>query len=345
MANYLEKVKAAKKVKIVKKTDYLYASARIKAIELKLLSRDKLLRLSDAKSPEDALKMLSEFGWPEITKPNMAGVEEALASRRGEAFALVRNMIKDKRLTDIFLVKYDYHNVKTLLKSEATGDNPDNLLIESGNIPVRQLKVMLQEDKFQDLSKIMVQSIADAREMLGKTQDPQLLDMILDKAMYADMLGMANPLYFKFLKAYVVLMIDSVNLRTLVRSKRMGKGLDVLRHALVPGGSIPLARLMADEAADNVEHIFRTTSLAAAAQAGALALRGEGTLQAVDMACDNALLKYAKAAKYIPYGAEPIIGYLVAVEAELTSVRTVIAGRMAGLSADTITERLRETYV
>jgi V/A-type H+-transporting ATPase subunit C len=65
----------------------------------------------------------------------------------------------------------------------------------------------------------------------------------------------------------------------------------------------------------------------------------------MDLACDNALLKYLKKAKYVAFGAEPLIGYLAALEAELTSVRTVTAGLMVGLSADTITERLRESYV
>ena len=40
-----------------------------------------------------------------------------------------------------------------------------------------------------------------------------------------------------------------------------------------------------------------------------------------------------------------ILGYLIAKEAEWTAVRIVMAGRLAGLSADAIRERLRDTYV
>ena len=333
------------KTKNIKDTDYLFSSARIKYLEQKLLSRDKLERMSDAKSPEDALKMLSEFGWPEITKATMAAVEEVLSNRRSEAFALVRNMVPEKRLTDIFLIKYDYHNLKTLLKSEATGENPDKLLIDSGMFPCRHLKVMLQNDKYPGMNKIMVGSIAEARDVLGRTQDPQLLDLIFDKAMYAGMLEITNSLNFKFLKDYVVLLIDSVNLRTYVRSRRMGKGPEVLRYALIPGGSVPVFRLLEDVSADIMESVFYHSPLAVAAQTGTQALRGEKSLYAVDFACDNVLLKYVRTAKYKAFGAEPLIGYLAAAEAELTSVRTVIAGRMAGLSAETIIERLRETYV
>jgi len=331
--------------KRIKDTDYVLASSRIKCIEKNLLSRDKLERMSGAKSLEDALKLLSEFGWPEIAAPSMALVEEALTNRRSEAFTLVRDLIQDKQLADVFLVKYDYHNVKTLLKSEATGENPDGLAIDSGTIPWRRLKVMLQEDKFKDMSKNMSGSITEARDVLARTQDPLLLDLILDKAMYADMLEIADSFDSNFLKGYVVLMIDSVNLRSYVRSQRMGKGPEVLRYALIPGGTVSTSRLLGEVSADMIENVFFISPLAAAAQVGALALKGETNLYAMDTACDNILLRYLKKAKYVAFGAEPLIGYMAAIEAELTSVRTVIAGLIAGLSAETITERLRETYV
>ena len=40
-----------------------------------------------------------------------------------------------------------------------------------------------------------------------------------------------------------------------------------------------------------------------------------------------------------------MVGYLYARENEFTAIRTILSGRMAGLDADTIRERLREAYV
>ena len=333
------------KNKAIKDTDYLYASARIKSLEKNLLTRDRLERMSEAGTTKDALKLLGEYGWPELAGPIMPAMEEALSSRRSEAFSLVRSIAPDKRLPDAFLIKYDYHNLKTLLKSEATFDDAEDLLIESGRFPVRQLRLMLQENSFFAMSKRMAESIAEARDVLARTRDPQLMDMILDKAMYADMLEMAESVGSKFLTDYVALMIDSVNLRSAVRLRRMGKGAEALRYAMMPGGGVSVSRLLGDVTPDLVEAVFNTSPLAAAAQTGARALRGEASLSDVDMACDDALLKHLKKAKYVAFGAEPLIGYLAAVEAELTSVRTVIAGRLAGLAADIITERLRDSYV
>ena len=47
----------------------------------------------------------------------------------------------------------------------------------------------------------------------------------------------------------------------------------------------------------------------------------------------------------MPFGEQAVIGYLYAKEAERTAVRTILAGRRAGLSGERIRERLRETYV
>ena len=50
-------------------------------------------------------------------------------------------------------------------------------------------------------------------------------------------------------------------------------------------------------------------------------------------------------ARRLPFGVEVALGYLAAKEAEWTAVRTVLSGRMAGVPAEALRERLREQYV
>ena len=54
---------------------------------------------------------------------------------------------------------------------------------------------------------------------------------------------------------------------------------------------------------------------------------------------------YLAGARMVPFGEQAVIGYLYARELELTAVRTIFAGRAAGLDGDTIRARLRQTYV
>jgi len=87
-------------------------------------------------------------------------------------------------------------------------------------------------------------------------------------------------------------------------------------------------------------------SLAQAAELGAKAARpAGGSLTAFERECDNALTRYLGDARRVPFGVETVIAYLYAKEAELTAIRTILAGRRAGLDGAVIRERLRETYV
>ena len=80
-----------------------------------------------------------------------------------------------------------------------------------------------------------------------------------------------------------------------------------------------------------------------AAQAAVRAVRGEEGLSGLDMACDNLLLDFAHATRQAAFGPKNVIGYLLAVDAELVAVRTVISGRMSGMKTEQIVERLRKS--
>ena len=139
--------------------------------------------------------------------------------------------------------------------------------------------------------------------------------------------------------------IDSANLRSAVRSARMGKGADFLRRALIPGGNVSLDSITAAVTGrGELTQVFSHTYLEAAAASGAEAVKG-GALTDFERLCDNALTAYLTQGKRVAFGEHPLIGYLYAKENELTTIRIILTGRLAGLDSDTIRERLRESYV
>ena len=90
--------------------------------------------------------------------------------------------------------------------------------------------------------------------------------------------------------------------------------------------------------------LWRGTAFARESELGDEAAKG-GSLTAFEKACDDAVLRAAGAARRVPFGVEVALGYLAAKEAEWTAVRTVLSGRMAGVPAEALRERLREQYV
>jgi V/A-type H+-transporting ATPase subunit C len=74
-------------------------------------------------------------------------------------------------------------------------------------------------------------------------------------------------------------------------------------------------------------------------------IRESWRFTALERLLDNALMEYAKGAKYISFGIEPLAAYLIAKEGEMRTVRIAMTGLIQGLSREMMAERLRETYV
>ena len=325
--------------------DYLHISARIHAMENRLLTRERMERMLSARSAEEAAKVLAECGYGDFPALTPAGIEEALDQARLALFAELRKAAPDPAIVDVFCIKYDYHNAKVLLKAEATGQSPDPLLLDAGRYPAAKLKEDYLPGELGRYSPAFAQAVAEARELLSSSGDPQAADLLLDQAYYAEMLAAAQAAGSPFLEGYVRLSIDGTNLRSVVRAARMGRGADFLHRVLLPQGNVKTDSLLsAGAGAADLAGLFAHTYLTAAAQAGAEAMRG-GPLTQFERLCDNALTAYLSQGKRVAFGEHPLIGYLYAKENELTTIRIILTGRLAGLDAETIRERLRESYV
>ena len=326
----------------IKDTDYLFLSTRVKCLECSLLTRERMERMLEARTVEDAAKVLQECGYAEMAHVGQVELDEVIAQQRQKTMEDLSSVAPDPRLIDVFKIKYDYHNVKVILKADAMGISPDRLLVDAGRIPAVALADGMRTE-LRGVSYTLRKAVSDARDMLSSTNDPQLADFILDRAYFAEMFDLAKATGSKFLEGYVRISIDAANLRSLVRVLRMGKGPEFLRAVLFEGGNIHTARVLA-ATGGSLEELYATSALKEAAEAGAAALNGGG-LTRFEKLCDDGVNAYLAGAKYVAFGEAPIIGYLAAKENEFTSVRIILTGRMAGLDADTIRERLREAYV
>ena len=111
-------------------TDYLTVSTRIRAMENRLLTRERLERMIEARDAAEARKLLAECGYADGVE-----LEQALAQAREDTFRDLEGAVPDPGLLQVFQVKYDYHNAKVLLKARAVGADPERLLLAGGDTP------------------------------------------------------------------------------------------------------------------------------------------------------------------------------------------------------------------
>ena len=325
-------------------TDYAAVSAALHAREAKLLTQAMAERMIDAATPEESYKTLLECGYAPLERCTLENVEHALSQARRELYREVSVLAPDKRIVELFQVKYDYHNAKAILKAAAMGTSPDRMLMDMGRIGAAELKTAVESGELDKLPGALPAAVAEAKSVLDTTRDPQLSDIVLDRWMYRDMAQVAEDTGSQFLRGYVETQIDAANLRALIRTLRMGKNADFLAGVLFESGTVEPAAILAaaNHPAGGLNEIYGPTRFAQAAEAGEAALKG-GSLTEFEKRCDDAVADYLSGAQMIPFGEAPLLAYLAARETEYTNIRILLMGRAAGLSPEVIRSRLRRT--
>ena len=332
--------------KKIKDTDYLAISARIRAMETGLLTRERMEQVLEARSDDEAVKILQECGYPELDATHPEAMDAALSAAREATLADLGDSAPDPRYIDIFKLKYDYHNAKAVLKAGAMGTDPDRMLMDMGRVPAAELKEAIQSGELENLPSRLADAVREAREVLDTTRDPQLSDIVLDRWCYRDMDDVAEATGSAFLHGYVKAQIDAANLRSLVRTLRMGKSADFLKGVLFSGGDISEDAILSvsTNGGSGLMELYGSTRFRAAAESGEEALKG-GALTDFEKRCDDAVGDYLAGAQFVPFGEAPLLGYLAARETEYTNLRILLLGRSMGLPADVIRSRLRASYV
>ena len=327
----------------VKDTDYLFLSATLRAREANMLSRDKMDRMLSAQTFAEGAKILTDCGYEDMSHMDAKGIDTALEDHRCAVFTELSRIAPQSEIVDAFRLKYDYHNAKVIVKAEGAGVDGAHLLSRSGSVDPQELREAYESDDFRFLPDAIGKAMREAKSVLARTGNPQLADLELDRAYFEGMSAIADKAASPFLAGYVRVLIDSANLRTAVRTVRMGRDQDFLMTALIPGGNADPSRLAQAAAAggDGLSAIFTAGWFKDAAVLGAEAMKG-GSMTAFELMCDNAVTAYLASAKLIPFGQESAVEYLALVENEITAIRMILTGKLAGISPDVIRERLRD---
>lgn len=330
-------------------TQYAYAVSRIRAIEKKMLDNSKLDRMIDARTPEEALKVLLEadYGFSFSDTESVFEYEKLLKEESQKVYELLREISPEPEVFDLFLLKSDYHNVKVLLKGEFSGNLDESLLLDSGLLPLDNLKLMLKERKLASLPAIMGQAVEEAIDTYNRTSDPQVIDLILDKATYRQMLENVRASKSPFLGKLVEAMIDLANINAFLRVKGLNKSWDFLEKVLLVGGSID-HNLFFQNLQGSLEHfvsLLRYTPYTRVCEEGIENLESSNSLTSFEKLTDNYIMEYVKKTRYITLGLEPLVGYLIAKQTEIKNARIIMVGKINNISGEAIRERLREVYV
>lgn len=328
---------------------YAYGVARVRVLENKLLTRDKVERMVDAPSSDDALKILAEtdygVGIAELTDPGE--YEKLLNNEAEKSHEFITTISPDPEITDLFFLKYDMHNLKVLFKARLLETEAEELLLRSGTIPMAVLKEAVQDKNYLHLPAFLKVILEELENTLSIKTDPQAVDLILDRGMYQEIMRVCKTKKNTFVINYFAQQIDLVNLESFLRVKKMEEGVDFLKEILIPEGNMKISFFIQaiEESLEQLMVKLAYSDYGKVVSQGIDSFLKNGNITEFEKLADEYLLSFVKAAKRNPFGIEPIIGYLLAKENEANLIRIVMVGKMNNIPTEKIRKRLRDVYV
>lgn len=351
--------------KMVQRSNYAYANARVRVRKSKLLPPDTYAKLLKMEIPEITRFIEgTEYG-REIDElaSKFSGIdllENSLNVNEERNYSEVRELAKGEvgRLVGRYLERFDAWNLKAILRGRYWGapvaDIQRELLIEnrhdydfyrglmdvegSGLRPV--IEALAAHPKGLEYHRILkdVESrVGDEGLLLQHMEDA------LDRSYYTRLLATINPedpdsaLFLQFVRKE----IDTVNLATVFRFEWRNDPSTRVLEFTIPGGlelrEADLRRLA--EATSRAELIERLKDYAVYEELkGAIERANEtNSLAPVQLALKRSLGDFAQRFSYRnPLSVLPIVNYLMRKHYEVRNLRAIARGKQAGLREEEI---------
>lgn len=322
------------------KTKYTYAVARIRALEVSLLTNAVIEQLLACKSAEQALQFLVEKGWGDLTAGTL-DADEVLNKEEEKMWQTIREVAPDMHVFDVLSLPKLYHNLKAAIKEVCTEVENKNIFYDDCEIPGEEMFALVQNKEFDKLPGNMSATAREAFDTLLHTRDGQLCDLIIDHATLEAMLEAGKKSGEKIIEEYAQTAVAIADIKIAVRSQKTEKNADFMKKAMVNCSEINVDQLTqaALAGAEEIAQYLEGTSY----REGADALRISPS--AFERWCDNKMTDSMRSQKYESFSVGPLLAYLLARQNEIKTVRIILTGKQNEFPDEAIRERIREMYV
>lgn len=328
---------------------FTQSMSRIWVLETRLLDKGKIDRMIDAPSANDVLRIINETEYSNVSSnvKRAEDYEEILSAELSRVYNLLYEISPVKEIVKIMSLKYDYHNIKVLLKGKILRKDLSSILIKLGDLDLQEIKRKIDGENYSNINGTLGKGIAEAMAAFTETNDPQKIDIIMDKYMFIELLEINKSLNYEFIDNLVKAMIDSTNIKTLLRIKKQNKGREFAGQVIYEGGAIDKDRLMAllNESPENIMNKLQSTIYSDLIKLGFEEYIETGSTNLLEKLSDNYIMDLMKKSKLVSFGPERLFAYIYAKETEIKILRIIMVAKLNNITNEVIRERLRDIYV
>ena len=347
--------------RIVDETSYAFPVARIRVLETRLLDEQRLERMVDAAGADEVYKILSETEYAEAIAAcgTVLEFEDMLAAELKRVYVYVGKFVPERAVLDALLIRFDFHNLKVLVKEQLLEETAESALFAIGAEPLGALRrgvseVLKGQDNQGDspgsMAAVYREAVREASRVYAVTRDARDIDITIDGKMFESGLAFAGESRSHMLIALWQAWVDLANLKSFTRAASQGFLPEYFGKVLLAGGTVPARALLevyspSVDAVDSLIAFCANTAYATLTATGLKDFKVSRSYALFEKLIDNYPLGVLRASKTISLGSEPIVTYLLAKENEIRNLRIILVGKTNRLPADAIRERLRDAYV
>ena len=222
--------------------EYIYAVARIRFKETRLLSDADVDALLAAKSTEAAMRLLRDKGWGDNAD---CSIDELLNIEEQKLWEFVGETVEDRSILNFLLVPNDFHNLKVAVKCITRDEKPDGMMINTAIEDPAAIYEAVKTREYDALPEYLRETAKEAMTTLLQTSDGQLCDIIIDKACMEEVYRLGQESEDELIRLYCELYVASADIKIAVRGAKTNKKRDFIRRSMAPCESLDIEQLTA----------------------------------------------------------------------------------------------------
>lgn len=322
---------------------YIYSSAKLRALEPKILDQTDIERMVDAPDLESAFKVLNDTDYADnLLDLAPAEYRKALSEDYLQTYKLLQEVSPNRDLVKIIFLDRDLVNIKLLVKAKYFDLDINDILKENCVYRTTDLKNYILEKVDTGLDVDIKNLIDEALKNLPEDSSPDLIDTQLSKGYFALLEKIAKRMKNELIKDYVKTLINSSNILTILRGKRLNLDKTKMAGKLINGGSLNLIKL-GDAYAEDIKNLrnvianaFDKTVVESFDQYTA-----DDILFNLEKALEDYKTRLISKARLIAAGPEVILYYHLAKQNAVSNIRIIMTGKENGINSEEIKKTLR----
>ena len=335
---------------------YLYATARIRAKEARLLKAEVLEEMINTGSLAEIASLLENteyaLAMQGLVLENAEAIEQLLERQTADIYSEVSAMMPEK-VQGVFAFlrqQWDVRNLKTLLRGLRSGLPSEKIMaavLPFGTLDVELLRKMAEAAGIEDVMPLFETTpypeLAQMLPVYEQAESLLPLESMLDKVLLENMWRQVEAgEALQVLQPFFAARIDVLNMKLLMRAKRDHLLLSDVQPYIISGGHVSQRLIKAFDEVDDVSALASELegTLYYKPVMDALAdYDRHGSLFALEKVLDETALAIGRdTAVKQPYGLAPVLGFLARKDVEVRNIRAISRAKEAGLAPEHIRE-------